>query len=239
MRRFYAPTENFTENKIELDAEQSRHLRSVLRLKESDEIQIFDGAGHEFLCSIKEISKSKTRLDIIREIKPFSPESDLDLTLAAAVTKGDKFEFVLQKAVELGVTKIVPLITHRCDVKLRNTGKKLERWKKIIIESAKQCGRAELMQLTEPFEFENFLEATADGTKILFSERGGEKFSEIKSNKRITAVIGSEGGWEDFELESASKKDFQIITLQGRILRAETAAVSIAAILQNHFGDLN
>ena len=157
MRRFYAPKDNFTDNKIELDAEQTRHLRSVLRLKEADEIQIFDGEGKEFLCRIEKISKTKTSLEIVEKIEPSSPESDLDLTLAVAITKGDKFELVLQKAVELGITKFIPLQTHRCDVKLRNVEKKLERWEKIIVESSKQCGRAKLMQLVEPIDFESFL----------------------------------------------------------------------------------
>jgi 16S rRNA (uracil1498-N3)-methyltransferase len=244
MRRFYTPKNNFREKTITLDSDETRHLRNVLRLSEGEKIQVFDGEGHEFLCVIEKIEKRQTTLEIIEEISPNTPESDLDLTLAVSLTKGDKFDLVIQKSVELGVAKFAPIITKRCDVKLKNAERKLERWQKIIIESSKQCGRAKLMQIENPTNFQEFIKTSASlrlggELSLLFSERNGENFSDIKSTKKITAVIGSEGGWEDSEIEFAKQNDFQIITLKGRILRAETAAISIAAILQNHFGDLN
>ena len=238
MRRFYSPPETFNNEIVVLDSEQTRHLRDVLRLREGENVQVFDGAGREFLCGIESIEKRQTTLKIIEEIAPKSPESSLDLTLAVAFLKGEKFDLVIQKAVELGVTRFVPIETKRTDVKLKNAESKLERWQKIIIEASKQTGRAKLMQIETPLKFENFVES-AEGMKILFSERSGAEFNNIESAKKITAVIGSEGGWEDSEIEFAKDKDFQIITFGGRILRAETAAISIAAILQNKFGDLN
>lgn len=248
MRRFYAPKQNFYSRRsadgssahadqIKLDCDETRHLRDVLRLKENDTIRVFDGENREFLCRIEKIGKRETILEIVEETTPSAPMSNLDLTLAVAVLKGDKFEMTIQKAVELGVTKFVPLITKRCDVKLKNADKKLERWKKIIIESSKQSGRADLMKISEPAEFTKFIESAKD-TKILFAETGGESFSEISRSKKITAVIGSEGGWEASEIEFAGKNDFQIVTFGGRILRAETAVISIAAVLQHRFGDL-
>ena len=244
MRRFYTPKNNFKEKAITLDSDETRHLQNVLRLSEGEKVRVFDGAGHEFLCVIEKIEKRRTTLKIIEEISPNVPESDLYLNLAVSLTKGDKFDLVIQKSVELGVTKFAPIITKRCDVKLKNTERKLERWQKIIIESSKQCGRAKLMQIENPTNFEEFIKISAPQRLsgevfLLFSERAGENFSNIKSTKKITAVIGSEGGWEDSELEFAKEKDFLIITLKGRILRAETATISIAAILQNRFGDLN
>ena len=237
MRRFYASIEQFQTDTITLNAEETRHLRDVLRLKETDQVQVFDGAGREVLCEIESIGKKETRLRIIGEIAPNAPESNLDLTLAVALLKGEKFDLVVQKAVELGVTKLVPLNTKRADVKLKETEKRIERWRKIALEACKQSGRAKLMDIANPFDFGKFVE-TADGVKILFSERGGESFSTIKKSEKMTAVVGAEGGWEDAELESARKNGFQIITFKGRILRAETAAIAITAILQNRFGDL-
>ena len=237
MRRFYASIEQFQTDTITLNAEETRHLRDVLRLQETDQMQVFDGAGREVLCEIESIGKKETRLRIIGEIAPNAPESNLDLTLAVALLKGEKFDLVVQKAVELGVTKLVPLNTKRADVKLKETEKRIERWRKIALEACKQSGRAKLMDIANPFDFGKFVE-TADGVKILFSERGGESFSTIKKSEKMTAVVGAEGGWEDAELESARKNGFQIITFKGRILRAETAAIAITAILQNRFGDL-
>jgi len=245
MRRFYAPPENFQADKIRLDFEETRHLRDVLRLRAGENINIFDGAGKEFSCVVEEIGRRETVLKILAEINPSATESSLDLTLAVALLKGEKFDLVLQKATELGVTRFVPLETRRADVKLKDAKeieKKLERWRKIVIEAAKQCGRAKLMQIENARNFRSFIEASADSNReenlVLFSERGGDSFAGVKAEKKLVAVVGSEGGWEDSEIEAARANGFQIVTLGGRILRAETAAISIAAILQNRFGDL-
>lgn len=241
MRRFYSPKENFRYERITLNADETKHLRDVLRLRISEKVKVFDGEGNEFLCEIENISKKETILKIVEEISPFAPISNLNLTLAVALLKGEKFDLVVQKAVELGVKTFVPLMTKRCDVKLKNASdfhKKLERLNRIALEACKQSGRADLMEISELTDFQEFIKS-ADGTRIFFSERKGENFNKIKPGKKITAVIGSEGGWEDSEIESAIKNGFQIITIGGRILRAETAAISIAAILQHRFGDIN
>jgi 16S rRNA (uracil1498-N3)-methyltransferase len=243
MRRFYAPKENFEKDKITLSLEETRHLRDVLRLRAGEEVQVFDGEGREFRCEIENISKKETSLFLIEEIAPSSPESDLDLTLAIALLKGEKFDLVVQKAVELGVCRIVPLNTKRADVKFKEADKKSERWRKIALEACKQSGRARLMQIETPVDFEKFIKNSASQRLsgenfVLFSERGGENFSAIKPSKKITAVVGSEGGWETSEIEFAAANEFQIVTLAGRILRAETAAIVVSAILQNNFGDL-
>ena len=237
MRRFYAPKENFSDQIIKLSLEETRHLRDVLRLRTGEKVNVFDGDGKEFLCEIETIAKKETSLKIIEEIAPAAPESELNLTLAVALLKGEKFDLVIQKAVELGVTKFVLMNTKRSDVKLKDGEKKLERWQKIALEAAKQCGRAKLMQIEIPRDFVEIIKL-ADGTKVLFAERNGESFDSINSDKKITAFIGSEGGWEDSEIEFAKANGFQIITLGGRILRAETAVIAVASLLQNHFGDL-
>lgn len=244
LRRFYAPCENFKNKTVTLDFEQTRHLRDVLRLCQAEKVRVFDGKGNEFFCEIETIEKKETLLKVVEEVSPTAPESGLDLTLAVALLKGEKFDLVVQKAVELGAVKLVPLNTKRADAKFAGAEKKLQRWRKIIIDATKQCGRARLMQVEMPTEFREFIKHSVsrrlDGENlILFAERGGKSFSTIKINKKMTAVIGSEGGWEDAEIEAARKNDFQIITLNGRIMRAETAAISITTILQHRFGDLN
>lgn len=238
MRRFYASPEQFQTESVALNVEETRHLRDVLRLQKEDRVQIFDGGGREFLCEIETIGKKETLLRIVQEIAPPAAESNLNLTLAVALLKGEKFDWVAQKAVEIGVTTLVPLETKRADVKLKETEKRIERWRKIALEACKQSGRAKLLRIENPFAFEKFI-AAADGTRILFAERGGTSLSEIKPAQTITAVVGAEGGWENSEIEAAQSSGFQIVTLRGRILRAETAAIVCAAILQNKFGDLN
>ena len=244
MRRFYSPNIKAETSEITLNTEETRHLRDVLRLRAADEINVFDGEGSEFLCRIQEIGKKETKIQISKKVSPAAPESALELTLAVALLKGEKFDLVVQKSCELGVSRVVPLITKRADVKLKDqkeTEKKLDRWRKIVVESSKQCGRAKLMKIEMPVSLENFVK-NADETSLFFSERNGESFENFADEKaqieRLTAVIGSEGGWDDAEIDAARANNFHIITLGGRILRAETAAIAIPALLQNHFGDL-
>jgi len=243
MRRFYAPKENFSVDSVELNLGDTRHLRDVLRLVKGDEVQVFDGGGREFLCLIESIEKKRTALRVVKEIPPTAPESSLDLTFAAAITKGEKFDLVIQKAVELGVTRIAPLHTGRCEVKAGGSLKRLERWRKIALEAAKQTGRARLMPVESPSTFENFLESIEGDfderqTVVMFSERAGGDFAKVKPAEKMIAIIGPAGGWEESELELALKSGFQVVTLGGRILRAETAAIAFAALLQHKFGDL-
>ncbi|HTK39033.1 MAG TPA: 16S rRNA (uracil(1498)-N(3))-methyltransferase [Pyrinomonadaceae bacterium] len=237
MRRFYAPTQNFEKVAAFLDENETRHLRDVLRLREGAEISVFDGEGREFLCEVLKIGKKRSDLQVISETLPPAPESPLDLTLAPALIKGEKFDMVVQKAVELSVERLTPLITHRCDVKLKDRSNKTERWRRIALEAAKQSGRARLTQIDEPVEFSSLLKSDIRGM-IMFSERGGGNFENVPTKKEITAITGPEGGWEDSEIEAARDAGAAIITLGGRILRAETAAVAITAILQHRFGDL-
>jgi 16S rRNA (uracil1498-N3)-methyltransferase len=233
MRRFYSPIESFTGENITLNADETRHLRDVLRLKLGDEVYVFDGNGNEFKCEIEIIEKRESLLKIIEKASPQSPESDLNLTLAIALLKGEKFDLVVQKAVELGVKRIIPIITKRTIEK----SVRLERLRKIALDATKQCGRAKLLEIGETVEFTQLIESN-ESTFVMFSERNGTSFSSIKPTKNIVSIIGPRGGWEDSELEFAAKKGVSIITFGGRILRAETAAIALTAILQHNFGDL-
>lgn len=242
MRRFYSPPDRIVNGKVVLRAEETRHLRDVLRLRVGDEASVFNGLGREFLTTVETISKSDATLAVVREIPPSSPESELDITLAAAMLPGEKYEITVQKAVELGVRKLVPLYSKRCEVK-SGGGRRLERWQKMAVESAKQSGRARLMEIVEPVDIAEFLEISRSDKKetalVFFSERDGEGFNSIKADKKITAVFGPKGGWDDAELAAAKAAGFSIITFGGRIMRAETAAIAITAILQHRFGDLS
>ena len=238
MRRFYAPRENFADGSVELNAEETRHLRDVLRLKTGDEVNVFDGMGREFTCKIESIEKKGTILTIVSETSAEAPESKLILNLAAAITKGEKFDIVVQKAVELGAASLQPLYTQRCEVKPTGSERRLVRWRKIALEASKQCGRAKLMKVNEPIDFAQFAR-TVSGDVIMFSERDGKSFSKVKPAGELTAVVGPAGGWDDSELAAARERGFQITTLGGRILRAETAAIAFLAIIQHRFGDIN
>lgn len=239
MRRFYAPPENFHGKNVTLSDEETRHLGDVLRLRGGDEVSVFDGTGREFKCAIESVEKKFSILSLVEEIEPASPESNLELIVAATVLPGDKYDLVIQKAVELGVVELIPIVTARCEVKLKDATKRLKRWRRIAFEAAKQCGRAKLMAVSEPIEFAELISNPMSNDCVLFSERNGETFDSLTSGKKITAVFGPKGGWEDHELETARDNKIKIVTLGGRVLRAETAAIAISAILQHRFGDFN
>jgi len=161
--------------------------------------------------------------------------------------KGEKFDLVVQKTTELGVSSIVPLITKQADVRLRDEAdgaRRRERWQRIALEAAKQSGRARVPGIARPRQFASLVEAPVNEEwRVMFSERDGQGLLEAteKMNapvRRLVALIGPEGGWADEELAQARSAGWNLITLGGRTLRAETAALTVAALLQHLFGDI-
>jgi 16S rRNA (uracil1498-N3)-methyltransferase len=244
-RRFYAPPSafNWETQTVTLAADEARHLRDVLRLKPRDAVYVFDGAGHEYRCIVKDARRDSAELWIDTQ-HPAKPESQVLLKLGVALLKGEKFDLVVQKATELGVQQIAPLTTRHADIHLRDesdAAKRVTRWQRIALEAAKQSGRAVIPEVSAPESFESFLAGTKDAELcLMFSERGGGGLWLItgRAPRSIVALVGSEGGWSDEEIERAREQEFHVITLGGRILRAETAAITATALLQHLFGDL-
>jgi 16S rRNA (uracil1498-N3)-methyltransferase len=250
-RRFFAPPEAFSPDgtSVALGRDEARHLRDVLRLGRGDEAFVFDGEGREFRCRVDESGRDRAVLAVGGEVEPASPESPLQLTLAVALLKGEKLDLVVQKATELGARRIVPVVTRLADVRLRegeDTSRRVERLRRIALEACKQSGRARVPAIDAPAAFESFVKrepADTTGWRVMFAERGGASFSSAVEELRVrpaavTALVGSEGGWTDEEITLARDAGWSIVTLGGRILRAETAAITITALLQHAFGDL-
>jgi 16S rRNA (uracil1498-N3)-methyltransferase len=238
-RRFYAPRQSFHEGMVSLDEGETRHLRDVLRLRAGDSANVFDGEGNEFEGVVERIEKRTSVLRILSTVEPGAPESKLDLTICASVLKGDKTDVAIQKSVELGVNRFIPMITARCDVKSKAVTNRIERWRKIVLEASKQCGRAWLMRVDDVSTFEDQIRDGASGKLMFFSERDGGELPIIEKLTPIAALLGPEGGWDDSEIELARASGAAVITLHGRIMKADTAAIAISAILQHNFGDLN
>ena len=232
-----------------LAAEEARHLRDVLRLKRGDEAFVFDGEGREYRCLVAEAVRDGARLDIREEVEAARPESTLSLTLGVALLKSEKFDLVVQKTTELGVARVVPVLTKFADVRFKEAAegeRRVVRWKRIALEAAKQSGRARVPEINAPTPFASLvagLPAEDAEYRLMFSERAGLGLRETvgqwrKAPRALTALVGPEGGWADEELEQASAGGWSVITLGGRTLRAETAAIAIAALLEHLFGDL-
>src|SRR5262249_27805264 len=191
-RRFHAPPAafNLTNQTITLTADEARHLRDVLRLKTGDEVYVFDGLGREFRASVLKTTRDLAELRIESEVEPAEPESQLQLNLCVALLKGEKFDLVVQKATELGVTKVTPLITRHADIHLRDqsdAAKRIARWQRIALEAAKQSGRAFVPEISLPVAFESL---ATDGLVVMFSERGGDSLESLEPQPgAITALV--------------------------------------------------
>lgn len=247
-RRFYAPPSafNLKLSSVTLSEDEARHLRDVLRLKVGDDVSVFDGEGKEFHCRVVESRRNLAQLALVSQIDPLRPESPLQLTLAVALLKGEKFDLVVQKTTELGVFQVVPVVTKLADVRLRDesdAAKRVTRWQRIALEAAKQSGRARVPTIAEPVTFGEVVQEPNTAARIMFTEREGQSWDETQSSlgqvAALTALIGSEGGWTDEELKLAKDFGWSLVTLGGRTLRAETAAIAVATLLQHLYGDLH
>ena len=248
-RRFYAPPEAFSSDldTLTLQSDEARHLREVLRLRPGDRVHVFNGVGNEFDCSIEESRKDTARLKVLMEVTPARPESPLHMTLALALLKSDKFDLVVQKATELGVASIVPVATKLADVRLRDdsdANKRVTRWQRIALEASKQSGRALVPEVVQPISFAKLVQAAdvSGEQRLMFSEREGQSL-EMNAilngeQRQITALVGPEGGWTDEEISMALDSSWSVVTLGGRTLRAETAAITVVVLLQHLYGDL-
>ncbi len=238
MTVYVHPDDIAKESGITLCQEKSRYLVTVLRSKIGDAIKLIDGRGRAYSAVIASISKNGVAVNIEKELS-VDTETPFHIALCQGMLKGEKMDTVIQKAVELGVKEIVPLITEHSVVK---ETRRLPRWRKIAEEAAEQCGRAVVPEIREPVGFYDFLQEFSDTDSqcgIIFWEHGGaglreavkRVFSQQSSRmKKVFVIVGPEGGFSAQEISASEAAGFVKATLGRRILTAETAAiVSVAA----------
>jgi 16S rRNA (uracil1498-N3)-methyltransferase len=242
--RFFAAPSSITESAIALDEDESNHLRRVLRLKEGDVVSVVDGLGSEYECEVQDRQGSQAILAIKAKTQP-DVESPLKVTLAQALAKGEKFDFIIQKATELGAAGFVPLITRYTEKMAEHfqARTRMDRWRRISLSAVKQSGRTKLMQIAEPVRFKEFVQ-TLSGRAVVCTERQGITLREIEqkwsvdSPEVVTVLVGPEGGWSREEIEATVGRGALPVSLGPRILRTETAGLVIISVLQYLFGDL-
>ncbi len=235
MSRFFC--DNIADNKIYIEGEDAKHISLALRMKLGDKLEVSDLNGTDYLCEIESITSKTVELRIISKHKN-ETEPNVKLTLYQALPKGDKLEFIIQKAVELGVTTIVPVLTKRCVSRPdeKSMAKKLIRYNKIAKEAAKQCGRGVIPEVKPMMSFEKATDSLASHkTSVLFYEMGGERINSLikKDDADIGIMIGSEGGFDESEVALTVAKGVKTATLGKRILRCETAPLSAVSIIMN------
>jgi len=227
-------------NHVFLDGRASNHVLRVLRLRVADPLVVFDGQGHEFSAEITAIHKQLAQILLKESVIPIA-ESPLFIHLGQAISRGDNMDYSLQKAVELGVKTITPLLTERGGIKLttERLDNKLVHWQQIIISACEQSGRAYLPQLVPAQTLSDWLKQQQEACKLLLHP-GREKHLKIitPGNSQICLLVGPEGGFSDKEVALAEQCGFTTISLGPRILRTETAAPAAITAIQCFWGDM-
>lgn len=218
-----------------------RHAIQVLRLNVGESLIVFNGEGGDYVAELSSVTKKAATAQLNAFI-PVANESPVAITLAQAIIKPDKMDFALQKAVELGVTTIQPLITQRSVVRLskEQTEKKVQHWQGIAQAACEQSGRIVLPQVLAPLSLEHWLAHTGTGTRLMLGIGDYPRIGALPSDlpTPLSLVIGPEGGFTDEETAACLAANVQGVSLGQRVLRAETASLAALALIQHRFGDL-
>lgn len=225
---------------IALEADAANHVGRVLRLSTGAEIILFNGQGGEYRACLTESSKKNVKAQV-NSFSDIDLESPLAIHLGQGISRGDKMEMTIQKAVELGVTEITPLFSERCGVKLtgERLQKKLNQWQKIIISACEQCGRNTIATINPPLPLDQWLAQPSNELKLNLHPRAKYSINTLpEPSHGIRLLIGPEGGLSDPEIELAASQGFDEVLIGPRVLRTETAGLTIISALQTRFGDL-
>ena len=245
MARFFLPRERIQNRRGTIVGEELAHLRRVLRLSPGDHLTVFDDTGWEHEAVIRAFRADQGDLDILRSYQA-ERESPLQITLALGLTKGEKMDWVVEKATELGVQTLVPFVSTYTIPKLndRKVETRTGRWQKIALSATKQCGRTRIPKILPPCDFQELVrQPWTDTLRLLFWEKEGQQtLKQVHETERdaraMLLVIGPEGGFSFEEADTAKKHGFRSVQLGPRILRAETAAITALSLTQVLWGDL-
>ncbi len=240
--RIYHPGKLTSGATLQLMPSTSHHLLRVLRCKPGDKIILFNGEGGEFSGQLIESPNAKYACVTLENFANISRESPLQIHLLQGISRGEKMDFTIQKAVELGVTQITPVFTEFGNVKLNEERgeKKLQRWQQIIINACEQSGRTKIPILNASKNFPQAVAECKEAYKFILHPGVNKHLKEIAASPSMLALlVGTEGGFSETEISIAMQQQFILLQLGPRILRTETAGLAAIAILQSRWGDLS
>jgi len=245
MPKFFVDEQNIQSDLIVIDGDDVKHIKKVLRLNPGDSITVCDGKGNDYHASIKDIESNRV-IAAILDVYKSGTEPPIEVTLFQGIPKSDKMDFIIQKSVELGVSRIVPVITERTVVKLdskKDATNKVTRWQRISLEAAKQCNRGFVPRVENPVDYEEALKLCQQSYLKIMPYEKENKYNLKKClygcDPAKTAVfIGPEGGFSEEEVKKASASGVKPVTLGPRILRTETAGIAVLSILMYELGDI-
>lgn len=237
--RFFLPQILNSGAIVRLEEESAHYLRTVLRLKKGAELIVFNGEGGEYPAVVVEAHKEAVCV-ALGELNPREAESPLRTHLGLGISRGERMDLAIQKAVELGVSAITPLFAERCVVQLDEARKdqRLRHWRKVAQSACEQCGRNRLPDIFEPMKLEKWVEGQR-GLRLFLHPHGGKILSELPPPEGPVCLLsGPEGGFADHERKSVLEAGFIALRLGPRVLRTETAALAALAAIQTVWGDL-
>lgn len=240
--RIYTPQPLAAQQPLLLEAGASRHLLAVLRLQAGAPLILFDGSGREFDARLDSVDQLNARLRV-GNARPTHSESPLYIMLVQGISRGERMDFTLQKAVELGVREIVPVLTERSVVRLdaQQAARKREHWQQLVIAACEQSGRLHVPAVQPPQPLNEFLSVPAPaGLRLLLHPAAKTGLQELSApaENQIQLLVGPEGGLSEAETADAEKSGFVPVRLGPRVLRTETAALVALSLLQARWGDL-
>ena len=238
--RVYSPQTMAIGDCIELEAGAARHLTSALRMSPGQVITLFNGQGGEYTAELIEAKKGKAKVSITN-FDQVSRESSLSIHLAIGISRGERMDWIMQKATELGVSEITPLFTERCEVKL--SGDRLEKrvghWQQVAISACEQSQRNTVPLVNKPKKLEQWQASCDASLKLVLHHRTKSSLTDTpRPSAEVALLIGPEGGLSEREIEQAIALNFQPLALGPRVLRTETAPLAAIAILQSLWGDM-
>lgn len=237
MSKFFVDKCQVFVDNITVTGTDVNHISRVLRMREGDEIKICDKEGTDYYCEIESIEKDSVSCKILSK-ETCMAEPSVKVTLYQCIPKSGKMDSIIQKAVELGVYEIVPVLSKRCVAK----GEKSDRWQKISFEAAKQCGRGIIPKVHQAMSFKDAVKSLSEKELALFpyEEATDGSLRDIPTDvKSVGIIIGPEGGFDKSEVEEGKKLGAKIITLGKRILRTETAGSTVISIVMSSLGEMD
>lgn len=223
---------------IELEPQASHHLSKVLRMQQGDPLILFNGDGHDYAARIETVHKRYLQVEV-GEATALNTESPLSIHLGIGVSKGDRMDWIMQKATELGVAAITPLFTGRTEVKLKGErlDKKLQHWQQIMISACEQSGRSKVPELHIPDSADTWMNKVEAERKFVLHHRCKDRPKAEDRPGSIALLVGPEGGLSELEISAAQQQQFQPLALGPRVLRTETAPLAAISVLQFLWGD--
>ncbi|HHU70024.1 MAG TPA: 16S rRNA (uracil(1498)-N(3))-methyltransferase [Thermoanaerobacterales bacterium] len=249
MPKFFVPPEHIFESKALIEGQEALHIYKTLRLKKGQKIHIFDGTGIDYFCEIQSIQKNLVEVNILDKYTSYT-NPPIDVTIFQCLPKANKMDFIIQKTTELGISTIVPVISDRTVVKIESEKKlyaRVERWKKIALEACKQSNRSYIPNIYKILSFEDCFNTEMITNSqlliVLWEEEKAKNLKDIlRQNKnglkRVCFFIGPEGGFIKEEVDLIIQRGGIAASLGPRILRTETAAITVLSILMYELGDL-